>query len=71
MARKSKPEKEPVASVICPVSGMVLSGRRIKAHWIDLFPCKNGSLTGWCPYHSARVFVSGQDLIREIRESTG
>ncbi len=70
---EEKPKKKrtsapivPGVMVLCPMSGNLLFGQRIKPHSLTVALCKNGSLYAVCRIHACRVFVSDKPIIHEL-----
>ena len=70
---EEKPKKKgsrapivPGVMVLCPMSGNLLFGQRIKPHSLTVALCKNGSLFAVCRIHACRVFVSDKPIIHEL-----
>lgn len=53
----------PGVQVLCPLSGCAMGGSKIKPHSILVRWARNGSITGFCRLHAARVFVADADVI--------
>ncbi len=57
------------ARVLCPLTDSVLTGKRIKPHYLNLRTCKNGALWAPCRFHGLRVFVNDPIIVKEIKET--
>jgi hypothetical protein len=52
--------------VICPLSGLMLSGVVIPMHKMAMFECENGSIFARCPNHIVRSFISDFTTVKAI-----
>jgi len=57
--------------LMCPMSGASIDGMLIQDHHVPAIVCRGGaSLTGWCRYHSVRVFIQDPELAMKFTEKT-
>ena len=56
----------PGALVLCPLTGSMIFGKRIKPHSIQLRKCKNDTLFAVCSLHQCRMFLSDMGIVQEL-----
>ncbi len=61
---------DPEIFLICPVSFMVVEGKKILPHRLrPVTLCKNDrTLTAWCPGHMSRAFASDFRVMKKFME---